>query len=84
VAGEKDVLMTPKIMWQLRTVYKNLLRKLLPWLSEREDKEVSEQHADAEDENIAFEIVSDSGHHFQNDVHWEEAAEKIEKFLNQL
>jgi hypothetical protein len=75
VAGEKDVLMTPTIMWDLRTVYKNVVKRWLPWLSE-ESKEG--------EENVGFEVVSDSGHHFQNDIHWEEAAEKIEKFLRQL
>lgn len=34
--------------------------------------------------NVGFEVVSKSGHHFQNDLHWEEAAGKIEIFLEQL
>jgi len=81
VAGEKDVLMTPKIMWDVRTVYKGVVERLSPWLSEKGDSKVAEAN---DEENVGFEVVSDSGHHFQNDIHWEEAAEKIEKFLGQL
>lgn len=81
VAGEKDVLMTPKIMWDVKEVYKSVSRVLMPWLEVKEEKK---DKVDVESGNVGFEVVSDSGHHFQNDRHWEEAASKIRGFLEQL
>jgi hypothetical protein len=33
---------------------------------------------------VGFSVVKGSGHHVQNDLHWEECAEQVLAFVNQL
>lgn len=80
VAGEKDALMGVTLMSQMADVYRRIVARLLPWLSE--DEKGNDKKADSD--RVGFEVVSGSGHHYQNDINWREAAAKIQDFLEQL
>jgi hypothetical protein len=80
VAGELDTLMGVTLMRQMAGVYRRTIERYFPSLSNKiESKEKLE-----EEERVSFEVVSASGHHLQNDLHWEEGARKIQSFLEQL
>lgn len=79
VAGELDQLMGVKLMRDMARVYGCAVQKYLPVGSNVKSKENAE-----EDDRVGFEVVNASGHHLQNDLHWEEGAKKIQAFLEQL
>ncbi|KAH8657215.1 Alpha/Beta hydrolase protein [Tricladium varicosporioides] len=77
VAGQFDKLVSVPLMHRLAMVYGKALAKF-SW----------QRHSMGEKREfrgkVMFEIIPNSGHHVQNDVNWEEGAEKIFAFLKQL
>lgn len=80
VAGEKDALMGVTFMRQMAVAYEKAVEQVLGALFGKG----SEMEEEKEGRGVAFEIVSGSGRHFQNDLYWEEASAKIGQFLEQL
>ncbi|RDL37681.1 Uncharacterized protein BP5553_05114 [Venustampulla echinocandica] len=79
LAGEKDTLMGVTLMQQMAGIYRKTAAKTL---KSRDQGKVDDGWADVD--NIEFDVVSNAGHHIQNDLTWEEGAEKILGFLGQL
>lgn len=89
VAGEKDVLMRVPLMEKMAGLYRVVVERLGFWSKGKGTKltdEDNEEDSAKEDEcgGVKFEIVNGGGHHFMNEVHWEEGAHKVELFLAQL
>jgi hypothetical protein len=87
IAGEKDTLMGIELMRQMAAEYRqafiNFAKNL--WSGRSEDK--GRDHVIARREvqhGVQFEIIQSSGHHIQNDLHWDECARKILLFLDRL
>lgn len=91
LAGERDRLMTMDVMEKLAGFYRQALRSLL------RDKKLDaddgtlggsedgpEQGVDADADGVRLAVVPSAGHHMQNDVQWEIAAEKLLAFYRQL
>lgn len=81
IAGEKDTLMGVPLMRRMAADYRIQAPALLKSLSG------GHTHATETDESrdgVGFEVIRGSGHHIQNDLQWEECAEKILVFVAQL
>jgi pimeloyl-ACP methyl ester carboxylesterase len=75
VAGEKDVLMKPGVMAKLVGLLRDAVRSVF---GSGTDGGGSQEGIR---DGIEFRVVQGSGHQMMNDIHWEECAEKILKFL---
>lgn len=71
IAGEGDMIVKPYLMSRTADEYREARRTMI------KDADVSTEAG------IKFEIVR-GGHHVQNDVYWEECAQRIFLFLEQL
>lgn len=95
IAGEKDILVTPSLIARAAEDYRVERRKLV---AEGVLKRVNsdEQNVNNTDvggsgdkdigsmDGIEFKIIPKSGHHVQNDLQWEEAAQLIYDWLERL
>jgi hypothetical protein len=74
VAGEKDRLMTGDVMKKLAEGYEDAMVRMFgkSWGSEGEKG------------GEVLRVVKGAGHHLQNDLQWEDGAEKILRFLEEL
>jgi len=87
VAGSEDKLMSVKQMRKMASQYRQALMNLIQKRLITEKKDVEAEEADEVESaanGVRFEIVNGSGHHIQNDLQWEVAADRILEFLNQL
>jgi len=80
MAGGEDPLMDVPMMRKLSALYRVELRKAFPVTQAK----FSEKEGNLEFQGVDFAVIENSGHHLQNDLHWEDAATKLLGFLNQL
>jgi len=81
MAGSNDRLMDVPMMQKLSALYRGALQKGFP---RTEDISVETRKQYMGSTGVEFVVIQDSGHHLQNDLHWEEAASQLSNFLNQL
>jgi hypothetical protein len=87
VAAGKDTLMGIELMRQMVADYRRqfvgFVRSL--WGVQSEVTGMKNNNELSNDQRgIGFEAIQGSGHHIQNDIHWEDCAGKILVFLDQL
>ncbi|KAE9962730.1 hypothetical protein BLS_010074 [Venturia inaequalis] len=87
LAGQSDKLVTLDIAKREAEEYRSVFRDLA--LTNRLKVEVDEVVEDGEEGEsegcgVQFRVVEGAGHHFMNDVMWEEGAEKLLDFYEQL
>ena len=85
IAGEKDTLMGVHLMRRMAADYRQqfvIFAKNL-WSGQSSSSLNDDSGLDAQ-HGIGFGIIRGSGHHIQNDLHWQDCAEKILAFLEQL
>ncbi|CZS95248.1 uncharacterized protein RAG0_04984 [Rhynchosporium agropyri] len=79
VAGERDPLMVPELMRRMTADYKVAVNKEWGTLIGG-----GERPPNGAEDVVGFEVVVGSGHHLQNDLYWEDCAERILNFVKQL
>jgi hypothetical protein len=93
VAGEKDTLMGVSFMRQMATKYRRSVVTPVQGLLPKDGKEIdpdktndlnTRQDGNGSTNGVRFEVIKRSGHHLQNDLQWEECANQILCFLDQL
>ncbi|KAK0106284.1 hypothetical protein ONS96_003924 [Cadophora gregata f. sp. sojae] len=87
VAGEKDRLMDVELMREVAAEYRVAVREwwgALVGETKREGEGLVASDGPGEEDGVGFEVVMGSGHHVQNDLYWEDCAQKILKFVEQL
>ena len=82
VAGEKDVLMGVDLMRRMAAEYRDAVKK--GWSALVGETETAARAVSGDEHGVGFEVVMGSGHHLQNDLYWEDCAEKILAFVEQL
>jgi len=75
VAGGKDVLMRPGVMAKLVGLLRNAVRLVFGEVTKNGDAQ------EGITDGVEFRVVQGSGHHLMGDIHWEECAEKVLRFL---
>lgn len=89
LAGGEDKLMSPKLMRRMAEQYCQgfeMLSRSKP-LGPRVDSLPLDKIADGEEifsGPVRFGIVKGAGHHFQNDLQWEDGASQVLTFIEQL
>jgi pimeloyl-ACP methyl ester carboxylesterase len=85
IAGEKDTLMGVGLMRKMAADYRQQFISFAKSLWGARLKETEETKPESSDrQGVGFEVIQGSGHHIQNDLHWEECAQKILAFVDQL
>ncbi|KAN0110963.1 alpha/beta-hydrolase [Hyaloscypha variabilis] len=87
IAGEKDTLMGVELMRRMAADYRQRFITLAKsfWRFHGVEEGASDLKAGSDDQcGISFEVIKGSGHHIQNDLYWEECAERILVFVDQL
>jgi len=84
VAGEKDTLMGVELMRRMAAEYRQASLDILRTSSDSKKEEVDVAGNNKGDGGVGFAVIPGSGHHIQNDLSWEESADKIISFLDQL
>jgi pimeloyl-ACP methyl ester carboxylesterase len=85
IAGEKDTLMGVGLMRKMAADYRQQFISFAKSLWGARFMETSETKPESGDQQgVGFEVIQGSGHHIQNDLHWEECAQKILAFVDQL
>jgi pimeloyl-ACP methyl ester carboxylesterase len=80
IAGEKDRLMGVSLMERMAAMYRAALQTCW-WGVGDTTRDV--RRGDGQ-EGVGFSVIKGSGHHVQNDLHWEECAEQVLAFVNRL
>jgi pimeloyl-ACP methyl ester carboxylesterase len=87
IAGEKDTLMSVDLMRRMAADYS---QHFVAFAKRPQKIQVENIDSDemklmcGDQKGVGFEVINGSGHHIQNDLHWEECARKILAFLQQL
>jgi len=81
VAGEQDKLIAIPLMQKLAAAYRAALEKVLGRKKPQHSASIGMALGP---DGVEFAAVKKSGHHLMNDLHWDEAAERILEFLQQL
>jgi hypothetical protein len=87
IAGEKDTLMGVELMRRMAADYRQRFITLAKsfWRFHGVEEGASDLKAGSDDQcGVGFEVIQGSGHHIQNDLYWEECAERILVFIDQL
>ncbi|KAL2072055.1 hypothetical protein VTL71DRAFT_11398 [Oculimacula yallundae] len=79
IAGEKDPLMVVDLMRRMAAEYRIAVNG--NWTSLVGE---SESTVNVGADVVGLEVVGGSGHHLQNDIYWEDCAEKILAFVEQV
>lgn len=82
IAGEKDVLMGVDLMRKMAAEYRKAAMK--GWVALVGGTETAARAVPGDEDGVGFEVVMGSGHHLQNDLYWEDCAEKVLAFVEQL
>jgi len=82
IAGEKDVLMGVDLMRKMAAEYRKAAMK--GWVALVGETETTARAIPGDEDGVGFEVVMGSGHHLQNDLYWEDCAEKVLAFVEQL
>ena len=54
------------------------------WVALVGETETTARAIPGDEDGVGFEVVMGSGHHLQNDLYWEDCAEKVLAFVEQL
>lgn len=88
LAGSKDTLMGVKLMRRMAQHYRNSFAKLVK--REFLQADLAEAEADTQEADefsssgVRFSVVEGAGHHMQNDLQWEDTAQQLLTFVEQL
>lgn len=88
LAGSADTLMGVKLMRRMAQHYRKAFGKLVK--RELLQADLAEANADNQEgdelsgSGIRFGVVEGAGHHMQNDLQWEDAAQQLLTFVKQL
>ncbi|PVH76454.1 alpha/beta-hydrolase [Cadophora sp. DSE1049] len=82
IAGEKDMLMDVELMRRMAAEYREAVRR--GWAELVGERKTVASSGPGEEDGVGFEVVTGSGHHLQNDLHWEDCAGRILEFVDQL
>jgi len=93
LTGSRDTIMSVKQMRQMALQYRQALVSLIGERLVIEKENAKAEDASEEDclvgvessaSGVRFAVVEGSGHHLQNDLQWENAANQVLKFLGQF
>ena len=84
VAGRRDKLMGTKLMKEMADEYRDAHRELVGEKKLNvEGRETSLGQRETAEQGVRY-VELDAAHHMQNDVGWEEGAERLAEFWAQL
>jgi hypothetical protein len=85
IAGENDALMGVELMRNMAADYRQQFIKFMRSLWGGQFEGSVDMKAGSDDQQgVRFDVIRDSGHHVQNDLHWKDCARTILGFLDRL
>ena len=84
MAGREDKLMDVPMMRRLAALYRGGISRIFPEVFPTENKSSKVSDVTSGTTGVDLVVVEGSGHHLQNDLHWQDAASQFLNFLDQL